>query len=100
NLTLTTIDKFTEEELSPYIGTIKEEVKKFDQEVAAVGKQETWTKVIVHKVDIEKFADTEVGMKSLKSELETFNEGLALASTPRYLTRPEKEWRKFTHLAL
>ena len=94
NLTLTTIDKFTEEELSPYIGTIKEEVEKFDQEVAAVGKQETWTKVIVHKVDIEKFADTEVGMKSLKSELETFNEGLALASTPRYLTRPEKRMDK------
>src|SRR5437588_862635 len=94
NLTLTTIDKFTEEELSPYIGRIKEEVEKFDQEVAAVGKQETWTKVIVHKVDIEKFADTEVGMKSLKSELETFNEGLALASTPRYLTRPEKRMDK------
>ena len=69
-------------------------MEKFDQEVAAVGKQETWTKVIVHKVDIEKFVDTKAGMKSLKSELETFNEGLTLASTPGYLTRPEKRMEK------
>src|SRR5437588_10502769 len=78
------MDKFSEEELTPYIGTIKEEIEKFDKEVAAVGKQETWTKVIVHKVDLERFPDNENGMKSLHTELETFNEGLALAST-RYI---------------
>ena len=64
-------------------------MEKFNQEVAAVGKQETWTKVIAHKVDLERYADDEFGMQSLKAELETFNEGLALASTPRYLTRPD-----------
>ena len=96
NLTLTTINAFTEEELAPHIGTIKAQIEKFDQEIAAVGKQETWTKVIVHKVDLERFADNEVGMKSLQTELETFNEGLVLASTPRYLTRPENRTEK-TH---
>src|SRR5437588_5915429 len=94
NLTLTTIDKFSEEELTPYIGTIKAEIEKFDKEVPAVGKQETWTKVIVHKVDLERFLDNENGMKSLHSELETFNEGLALASTPHYLTKPENRMEK------
>ena len=94
NLTLTTIDRFTEEELAPYLATIKGEIEKFDKEVAAVGKQETWTKVIVHKVDLERFPDTETGMKSLHAELETFNEGLALASTPRYLTKPENRMEK------
>jgi len=59
-----------------------------------VGEQETWTKVIVHKVDLERFPDTETGMKSLHAELETFNEGLALASTPRYLTKPENRMEK------
>ena len=94
NLTLTTINKFTEEELAPHIGSIQAQVEKFDKEVAAVGKQETWTKVIVHKVDTGRFPDNEVGMQSLKTELETFNEGLQLASTPRYLTRPEERTEK------
>jgi prefoldin subunit 5 len=96
NLTLTTVGTFTEEELAPYINTIKTQIERFDQQVSAVGKQETWTKVIVHKVDLGKFADSEVGMKSLQTELETFNEGLVLASTPRYLTRPENRMEK-TH---
>ena len=91
NLTLTTIDRFTEEELAPYLTTIKGEIEKFEKEVPALGKQETWTKVIVHKVDLERFPDTETGMKSLHDELETFNEGLPLASTPRYLSKPRKE---------
>jgi hypothetical protein len=30
-------------------------------------------------------------MKSLQMELKTFNEGLALAITPRYLTHPEQQ---------
>ena len=94
NLTLTTINKFTEEELAPHISSIRAQVEKFDKEVAAVGKQETWTKVIVHKVDTGRFPDNEVGMQSLKTELETFNEGLQLASTPRYLTRPEDRAEK------
>ena len=59
-----------------------------------MGKQETWTKVIVHKVDLERFPDTETGMKSLHAELETFNEGLALVSTPRYITKPENRVEK------
>ena len=50
---------------------------------SAVGKQETWTKVIVHRVDIGMFEDSEEGMQSLKTELETFNEGVELASIPR-----------------
>src|SRR5437588_6525994 len=94
NHTLTTIDRFTEEELAPYLATIKGEIEKFHKEVAAVGKQETWTKVIVHKVDLERFPDTETGMKSLHAELEIYNEGLALASTPRYLTKPENRMEK------
>src|SRR5205807_4463224 len=38
NLTVTTIDRFSEEELAPYLATIKGEIEKFDKEVAAVGK--------------------------------------------------------------
>ena len=89
NLTLTTIDKFSEAELAPHLETIKTQIEKFDKEVSMVGKQETWSKVIIHNVDTEKFMDNESGMKSLQTELETFNKGLVLASTPRYLTRPE-----------
>ena len=89
NLTLTTLNKFTEDELEPHLATIKAQIEKFDKEVSAVGKQETWTKVIIHNVDLERFEDNEAGMKKLETELETFNEGLVLASTPRYLTRPE-----------
>jgi hypothetical protein len=96
NLTLTTLGSFTEEELAPHILTIRQQVEKFDKEVSAVGKQETWTKVIVHGVDTGHFADNEDGMNKLKYELETFNQGLALASPPRYLTRPEKRLEK-TH---
>ena len=90
NLTLTTLNRFTEEELAPHIATIKARIDKFDKDISAVGKQETWTKVIVHKVDLGMFEDSEEGKQSLKTELETFNEGLELASIPRYLTHPDK----------
>jgi hypothetical protein len=90
NLTLTTLNKFTEEELAPHLSVIEEQVKKFDESISMVGKQETWTKLIVHGVDTHQFPDSEEGMKSLQTELETFNEGLGLASTPRYLTHPDK----------
>src|ERR1700704_3628386 len=94
NLTLTTTGTFTEEELSKYQTTIEEQVKKFDQEVTSVSKQETWTKLIVHGVDLTQFPDTEVGMADLKLELETFNDGLKLAANSRYLTRPDKRINK------
>jgi hypothetical protein len=94
NLTLTTLGSFTEDELAPHIITIRQQVEKFDKEVSAVGKQETWTKVIVHGVDTEHFVDSEEGMNKLRYELETFNQGLALASAPRYLTRPENRVEK------
>jgi hypothetical protein len=96
NLTLTTLGSFTEEELAPHILTIRQQVEKFDKEVSAIGKQETWTKVIVHGVDTEHFTDNEEGMNKLRYELETFNQGLALASAPRYLTKPENRLAK-TH---
>ncbi len=94
NLTLTTTGTFTEEELSKYQTTIEEQVKKFDQEISSVSKQETWTKLIVHGVDLTQFPDTTVGMADLKLELETFNDGLKLAANPRYLTRPDKRINK------
>ena len=94
NLTLTTLNRFTEEELVPHITTIKAQIEKFDKDISAVGKQETWTKVIVHKVDLGMFEDSEEGMQSLKTELETFNKGLELASIPRYLTHPDKRQKK------
>ena len=72
-----------------HIATIKAQIEKFDKDISAVGKQETWTKVSVHKVDLGMFEDSEEGMQSLKTELETFNEGLDLASIPRYLTHPD-----------
>ena len=40
------------------------------------------------------FADSEEGMQSLKTELETFNEGLELASILHYLTHPDKRQEK------
>jgi hypothetical protein len=55
---------------------------KFDESISIFGKQETWTKLIVHGVDTHQFPDSEEGMKSLQRELKTFNEGLGLASTP------------------
>ena len=88
NLTLTTLNRLTEEELAPHIATNKAQIERFDKDISAVGKQETWTKVIVHKVDLGMFEDSEEGMPSLKTEPETFNEGLELASIPRYLTHP------------
>jgi hypothetical protein len=94
NLTLTTTGTFTEEELSKYQTTIEEQVKKFDQEITSVSKQETWTKLIVHGVDLNQFPDTDIGMADLKLELETFNDGLRLAANPRYLTRPDKRINK------
>jgi hypothetical protein len=94
NLTLTTTGTFTEEELGKYQTTIEEQVKKFDQEITSVSKQETWTKLIVHGVDLTQFPDTDVGMADLKLELETFNDGLKLAANPRYLTRPDKRINK------
>ena len=57
NLTLTTLNRFTEEELAPHIATIKAQIENFDKDISAVGKQETWTKVIVHKVDLGMFED-------------------------------------------
>jgi hypothetical protein len=90
NLTLTTLNKFKEEELAPHLSVMEEQVKKFDESISMVGKQETWTKLIVHWVDRHQFPGSEEGMKSLQTELETFNEGLGLASTPRYLTHPDK----------
>jgi hypothetical protein len=59
-----------------------------------VGKQERWTKLIVDGVDTHQFPESEEGMKSLQTEPETFNEGLGLASTPRYLTHPDKRVEK------
>jgi hypothetical protein len=94
NLTLTTTGTFTEEELSKYQTTIEEQVKKFDQEITTVSKQETWTKLIVHGVDLTQFPDTDTGMADLKLELETYNDGLRLAANPRYLTRPDKRINK------
>jgi hypothetical protein len=90
NLTLTTLNKFTEEELAPHLSVIEEQVKKFDQSISMVGKQEMWTKLIVHRVDTHQFPDSEDGMRSLQMELQTFNEGLGLVRTPRYLTHPDK----------
>jgi hypothetical protein len=72
NLTITTLNKFTEEELGPNLSVIEEQVKKFDKSISTVGKQETWTKLIVHGVDTHQFPDSEEGMKSLQTELETF----------------------------
>jgi hypothetical protein len=94
NLTLTTTGTFTEEELSKYQTTIEEQVKKFDQQITTVSKQETWTKLIVHGVDLTQFPDTDTGMADLKLELETYNDGLRLATNPRYLTRPDKRINK------
>jgi hypothetical protein len=82
NLTLTTLNKFTEEEQAPHLTVIVEQVKKFDESISMVGKEETWTKLIVHGVDRHQFPESEEGMKGLLTELENFNEGLELASTP------------------
>jgi hypothetical protein len=94
NLTLTTTEGFTEEELNKHQATIEEQVRKFDKEITSISKQETWTKLIVHGVDLTQFPDTEIGMTDLRMELETFNEGLKLASNPRYLTHPDKRINK------
>jgi hypothetical protein len=61
---------------------IEEEGKKYDESISMVGTEETWTKLIVHGVDTHQFPDSEEGIKGLEAELETFNEGLGLASTP------------------
>jgi hypothetical protein len=90
SLTLTTLNKFTKEELAPHLSVIEEQVKKFDKLISMVGKQETWTKLIVHGVDNHQFLDSADGMNSLQTEPETFNEGPGLASTARYLTHPNK----------
>jgi hypothetical protein len=55
-----------------------------------LGKQETWSKLILHGLDTHQFPDSEEGMRSLEMELETFNDGLGLANTFHYLTQPEK----------
>jgi hypothetical protein len=90
NLTLTMLNKFTEQELAPHLWVIEEPVKTCDESISMVGKQETWSKLIVHGVDTYQFQDSEEGMRGLQTELETFNEGLGLATTPRYLTHPVK----------
>jgi hypothetical protein len=77
-------------ELAPHLSVIEEQVKKFDESISMLGKEERWTKLIVHGVDTHQPPDSEEGMKSLQMELETFNEGLGLPSTPRYLTHPDK----------
>jgi hypothetical protein len=51
-------------------------------------------KLIIQGVDTHQFPDFEEGMKSLQTEHETFNKGLGLASTPRYLTHPNKPVEK------
>jgi hypothetical protein len=80
----------TEEELTAHLSVIEEQVKKFNKPISMVGKQETWTKLLVDGVVTHQFPDCEEGMKSLHTEQESFREGLRLASTPRYLTNPDK----------
>jgi hypothetical protein len=43
NLTITTLNKFMEEELAPHLSVIEEQVKKFDKSISMVGKQESCT---------------------------------------------------------
>jgi hypothetical protein len=43
NLTLTRLNKFTEEELGLQLWVIEEQVKRFNESISMVGKQQTWT---------------------------------------------------------
>jgi hypothetical protein len=90
NLTLTTKDGFTEEQLTPFQAMIESQVKRFDQEVTDITKQESWTKMIIHGIDTQFFPDTDEGMQNLRTEIETYNEDLKLTNNPRYLTHPDR----------
>jgi phage-related tail protein len=84
------LNKFIGKELARHLSVIEEQLKKFNKSISMVGKQETWTKLIVHGVDTHQFPDGEEGMKRLQGELKTLNKGLGLASTTQYLTHPDK----------
>jgi hypothetical protein len=79
-----------EKDQEPHLSVIEEQVKRFDESISMVGKEKMWTKLIVYRVDTHQFPDSEEGMKCLQTELGTFNEGLGLASTPGYMTHPDK----------
>jgi hypothetical protein len=76
--------------LAPHLSVIEEHVKRFDESIFMVYKQEMWTKLIMYRVDTHQCPDSEEECESLKMDLKTFNNGFGLAGTPQYLTHPDK----------
>jgi hypothetical protein len=89
-LTLVTLYKFTEEELTPHLSFIEKQVKMFYRSISLIDQEETWTKLILPGGDTHQFSDGEDGMDSLQMEHKSFHEGLRLASTHRYVTHLDK----------
>jgi hypothetical protein len=89
NLVLLTTDTCPVELVLAHKTAIEETVKAADATAQSLKQQETWSRVMIHCVDIHMFPETETGMNLLKEEIELNNSHIKLTTLPRSLTRPE-----------
>jgi len=80
NIVVTTTDRFNADFLLAHESVWQKIIP-----YSSATKDSAWFKVVAHGVPVRDF-DTEGGMASLKDEVETFNKGLKVVGSPRWLT--------------
>lgn len=95
NLILLTRDDCQAGTVLAYQDALRKVLQKHDTVATTTIKaQETWYKVAVHGINLEKYPDDSRGMHLLKQEIETHNPTVKLCTTPRFITRPENRINK------
>lgn len=96
NITVLCKDDCKATDIFKYRKAITTDLRAADQSVKDIHISESWTKVLIHGVDLRTFPDNDDGMDAMKSEIETYNSRVRVMIPVRYATSPEKRTGK-TH---
>lgn len=96
NLVLLSREDSNAAALLVYKDSIQSAIRSVDEAATTVKPKETWVKIMVHGVALERYNDTDKGMQALQTEIQSLSSTVNLSCTPRYATKPESRLKK-TH---
>src|SRR5215213_124307 len=86
---LTTREDCSKNVVLKYKQQIYEALKKVNSAINEPQAQANWAKIIVHRISTERYDNSAESMNALHREIETMNTGIALVTSPRWISRAE-----------
>jgi len=86
---LTTCEDCSKNVVLKYKQQIYEALKEVDSAINEPQAQANWAKIIVHRISTERYDNSAEAMNALHREIETMNTGIALVTSPRWISRAE-----------